>query len=224
MIGMKKLVVLMLLLLWFGISPQAQLPVIEIIKQASVKVIKAVDLMVQRWQNETIWLQNAQQTLENILEKTKLQEISYWMEKQKTLYADYFDELSQVKDLITQYHRVKSIVDMQSKIVREYQRAFTLFKSDQHFTPEEIDYMEKVYAGILAESVRNMGRMQLVVQALTTSMTDAARMAIIDEASERVRENYSDLQAFNNQNKLLSLQRSRNQEEINQIKAMYGIE
>jgi hypothetical protein len=215
---------LMVLLLCFRISPQAQLPVIEIIKQASVKVIKAVDLMVQRWQNETIWLQNAQQTLENILEKTKLQEIGDWMDKQKTLYADYFDELAQVKSIITQYHRVKGIVMTQSRLVREYQQAFALFRNDPHFTVEEIAYMEKVYAGILSESVRNMGRMQLVVQALTTKMTDAQRLKIIDEADEAVRVNYSDLQAFNNQNKLLSMQRAKNIEEMNEVKAMYGLQ
>jgi hypothetical protein len=221
---MKKLLLLSVLMLSCWTSMQAQLPVTEIIKQASVKVIKAVDLMVQRWQNETIWLQNAQQALENALEKTKLLEISDWVDKQKTLYADYFDELSQVKTVIAEYHRVKSIVEMQARLVQEYQRAFMLFKNDKHFTADEIAYMEKVYAGILQESIANMSRMQLVVKALTTKMTDAQRLMIIDEAGEQVRRNYSDLQAFNNQNKLLSLQRAKTEAEVNQVKAMYGIE
>jgi len=217
-------ILLSVLLLVSAHNLSAQLPVIEVVKQATVKVIKAIDLQVQRWQNETIWLQNAQQTMENILEKTKLQEIGDWMEQQKTLYADYFEELSQVKDVITQYHQLKTIVTMQSRIVREYRQTFALFRNDPHFSVEEIVYMEKVYAGILTESMRNMGRMELVVQALTTSMTDAARLAIIEEAGEAVQRNYADLRAFNNQNKLLSLQRAKNQEEVNQVKAMYGME
>jgi hypothetical protein len=223
MTRMKKLLLSSVLMLSCWISTQAQLPVIEIIKQASVKVIKAVDLMVQRWQNETIWLQNAQQALENALEKTKLLEISDWVDRQRTLYADYFDELSKVKTVIAEYHRVKSIVEMQARLVREYQGAFALFKNDKHFTADEIAYMEKVYAGILEKSIQNMNRIQLVVKALTTKMTDAQRLAIIDQAAVQVNQNYSDLQAFNNQNKLLSLQRAKNEDEVNQVKAMYGL-
>jgi hypothetical protein len=38
----------------------AQIAVLEVINAGVKKVIKAVDLKVQRLQNETIWLQNAQ--------------------------------------------------------------------------------------------------------------------------------------------------------------------
>ena len=71
--------------------------ILEIIKAGVKKVIKAVDLKIQRLQNKTIWLQNAQKTLENTLSKLKLDEISDWTKRQKTLYKDYFDELAKVK-------------------------------------------------------------------------------------------------------------------------------
>ena len=48
----------------FSIAPtqrsSAADPILEVIKQAVIKVIKAVDLMIQRLQNVTIALQNAQ--------------------------------------------------------------------------------------------------------------------------------------------------------------------
>jgi hypothetical protein len=202
----------------------AQIPIIEIIRQAVIKAIKVADLAVQRLQNKTIWLQQAQETLENVLEKAKLTEISDWVDKQKTLYADYFEELNNVKTAITTYHRVKEIIELQAKLVAEYKRAYHLFKNDSHFTAPEIEYMEQVYAGILEESIKNMSQMELVVKAFATQMGDAQRLAIINAAAAEVSQNYSDLQAFNNQNKILSLQRSRNQEEMEQVKAMYGIE
>mgnify|MGYP004106733677 CR=1 FL=1 len=61
--------------------------ILEIIKAGIKKVIKAVDLKIQRLQNKTIWLQNAQKTLENTLSKLKLDEISEWTEKQKEQYT-----------------------------------------------------------------------------------------------------------------------------------------
>src|ERR1700730_56357 len=84
----------------------AQDPISEIIKQGIIKVIKAVDLEIQRLQNKTIWLQNAQKAIENEMSKLKLDEISGWVEKQRKLYADYFDELSKVKEVIATYHSV----------------------------------------------------------------------------------------------------------------------
>jgi len=81
-----------------------------------------------------------------------------------------------------------------------------------------------VYAGILEESVRHAGRMQLVVQAFTTRMSDAQRMLVIDEAADAVQHHYDNLRAFNHQNRLLRLQRAKTTEEVNQIKAIYGME
>src|SRR5260221_13291276 len=75
----------------------AQVPILEIIKEGIIKVIVAVDLKIQRLQNKTIWLQNAQKTLENTMSKLRLDEIGDWVEKQRKLYADYFDELRKVK-------------------------------------------------------------------------------------------------------------------------------
>jgi hypothetical protein len=43
---------------------KAAIAIAKIIKEAVKKVIKAVDLMIQRLQNKTIWLQNAQKVLE----------------------------------------------------------------------------------------------------------------------------------------------------------------
>src|SRR5471030_2764963 len=68
----------------------AQFIIADVIKAAITKVIKAIDLEVQRMQNQTIWLQNAQKALENQLSKLKLTEISNWSQKQKDLFSSYY--------------------------------------------------------------------------------------------------------------------------------------
>jgi len=71
----KILVTLILSVLISTIAPQrSDAQVLEIIKAAVVKVIKAIDLRIQRLQTKTIWLQNAQKVLENKLSKFKLDE------------------------------------------------------------------------------------------------------------------------------------------------------
>src|SRR6187549_2080132 len=90
-----------------------QIPVLEIIKEGITKVIVAVDLQIQRLQNETIWLQNAQKVLENKFSELRLTEISDWVEKQRAQYASYFDELWRIKTSLTYYQRVKDIIQKQ---------------------------------------------------------------------------------------------------------------
>ncbi len=98
---MKKLLAIAGLGLCCMILPiqqtKAQIPIAEIINAAVTKVIIAVDLKVQRLQNETIWLQYAQKALENKMSQLKLDEIKDWAEKQRKLYDDYFQELWKVK-------------------------------------------------------------------------------------------------------------------------------
>jgi len=223
---MKRLLVVMGMVLCCLLPTKhsrAQDPVTEAIKAAVVKVIKAIDLQIQRFQNETIWLQNAQKTLENTMSKLKLNEISDWVEKQRKLYDDYFQELWQVKSAISTYHRVKEIIQMQARIVNEYKTAYALFKGDKNFTPEEIDYMYKVYSGILAESLKNLDQVFLVVNAFTTQMDDAQRLEIINLVYDSLQENMSDLKQFNNQNKILSIQRTASKAEIEKLRAYYGL-
>lgn len=205
---------------------QAAIPIaiLEIIKAGIKKVIKAVDLQIQRQQNKIIWLQNAQKTMENTLSKLKLDEISDWTNKQKEQYREYFDELHKVKMLITYYQRIRDITDKQVKIVAQYNRAWDVVRRDDHFHPGEIEYMAKVYSGILRETVKNVDQLAMVVNSFRTTMSDAKRLEIISQVADKVDENFTDLKAFNTENALLSLQRSSSRQESALVKKMYGIE
>jgi hypothetical protein len=202
---------------------KAQIPIVEIIKAAIVKVIKAADLQIQRLQNKTIWLQNAQKTLENKMSQLKLDEIKDWVQKQKKLYEDYYQELWKVKSALAYYKRVKDIIEQQVAMVNEYKGAWALFKQDKNFTKEEIDYMYNIYSGMMDESLKNIDQLFMVVNAFATQMTDAKRLEIINTVADNVEQQYLDLKEFNNQNKMLSLQRASELGEIEYVKRLYGI-
>lgn len=225
---MKKLLILAGIILSVSIAPvqqaKAQIPIIDIIKAAVKKVIRAADLKIQRLQNKTIWLQNAQKTLENKMSKLKLTEISDWSKKQKELYAKYFDELWKVKNAIGSYQAVRDIVRKQIQLVQEYSKAFNLAKQDKNFTPEEINYMQQVYTGILDESLKNIDQVQLVINAFATQMSDARRLDIIHAAGNNIEQNITDLRQFNQQNIIISLQRSKERNDIEVVKKLYGLE
>ncbi len=202
----------------------AQIAIAEVIRTGVKRVIKAVDLKIQRLQNETIWLQNAQKTIENQLSKLKLAEIAGWTEKQKELYSKYYQELWEIKSAITYYKRLKDLTAKQVELITEYKWAWNLFGRDKHFTPEELDTMQKVYAGILDASVKNTDELLLVVNSFKTQMSDAARLEIIATTADKIDQNLADLKKFNSENIKLSVQRATSLDETVSLKEIYGID
>ena len=202
----------------------AQFAIAEVITSAIKKVVKAIDLQVQRMQNKTIWLQNAQKALENQLSKLKLTEISDWSQKQKELYGQYYEELWKVKAAIAYYERIRDMTEKQTAMLSQYHHAWGLLRNDRHFSPEEVAYMQKVYAGLLEESVRNLDQILVVINAFKTQMSDEKRLELISTAADRMDTNYSDLKQFNNQNFLMSIQRGKTESEVQTLKKYYGIE
>ncbi|MFT2010983.1 conjugal transfer protein TraI [Pontibacter sp. 13R65] len=186
-------------------------------------MIVALDLQVQHLQNQTIWLQNAQKVLENKLSELRLTEIALWTERQRQLYADYFEELRQVKAAITYYQRVRDIIGTQAALVAEYKRSYQLFRQDDNFSVQELEYMEQVCAGILEASVENLDQVLLLVSPHATQMSDAARLELIQQAADRLEQNYSDLREFNAQNVQLSLQRAKERHNLQTVQKLYGL-
>jgi hypothetical protein len=228
--GVKKYMVILpisLVVLLVGLPTEevhAQFIIGEVIKLTITKVIKAIDLEVQRLQNQTIWLQNAQKALENQLHKLKLNQISGWTQKQKDLYSQYYQELWQIKSAIAYYSRLSDLTSKQVELVNSYNRAWALLKADKHFTAEELAYMTKVYDGILQASIKDLDQILAVVNPSKTQMKDEKRLELINATADHMDTNYNDLQKFNNQNFLLSIQRAQDENEVLTLRRYYGIE
>jgi hypothetical protein len=217
---MPGLVIGLLILLPCSLPAQA---IIGVIKGAVTKVIKAMDLEVQRIQTNTVFLQEAQKTLENAMSELDLSEIQGWVQAQKDLYGGYFQELWTVKTVLSYYHKVEEILQRQEQILASYKQAYGLFRQDPHFTTAELEHMGAVYTGILDESAKNLEQLKLVINSFSTQMSDVARMGVINKVQANMDRNFSDLSRFNNQNALLSIQRARDSNEIDLIRKLYGL-
>ncbi|UCS92416.1 conjugal transfer protein TraI [Echinicola marina] len=195
--------------------------ILEIIRQGVKKAIVAIDLKIQRLQNNTIWLQNAQKVLENTLNKLKLEEIAEWGERQKELYGDYYEGLWKVKSVLTQYQKVRDIAKMQGRLVSEYQKAWHVIVGSGHFSSEELRWMEKVYLGIMDHSVQNLEAVTGVINAFNLKMSDGERLEIINRVERKVRFNLNDLMRFNERNLLINRQRAYAKGEIKTLKDIH---
>lgn len=207
-----------------SIPVRAQIPVVSLISSAIKKVITAIDLKVQQLQNQTIALQNTEASVENSLHLNSLNDISGWLNKERTLYQNYYQELAKVKILISDYDEVKKIISQQKELLSEYNNASSLFHRDQHFSGSELNAMENIYGGILQESIRNLEEVTTAVTAFSTQMDDAERMLRIHHASAGMQTNLDHLRQYNNQNAIISYERTRDEQDRQIIKKLYGVQ
>ncbi len=217
-------ILFMTFLLAWAPKQEAKAQVIaEVIRQGVKKVIKAVDLAVQRLQNETIALQNAQKWLENKLSELKLTEIAEWTQRQRDLYRDYYDKLWRVRSTIQSYRRVAHIITRQQQMVEHAIFFRQMVANDKHFTRSEIDFMFRVYMGMITESLYNVEQLNIIVSSFKTQMSDGERMELIDKTADKVEQNYSDLRQFNDQNRQLSLARAKDAHDAEVTRKLYGL-
>lgn len=198
---------------------KSQAQILEIITAA----IKAADIAVQRVQNVTIGLQNAQRELENELSKLQLGQIGDWEQKIKDIYSEYFTELWKVKAAITYFKEITGIIAQQSELVTEYKQAYNLIRQDNHFSASELNYISSVYSGIIDQSAKSLDQIVTVLTSFSLQMSDASRLQIIKQASQDIAHQTSDLRNFNNQTIQISLQRSKTEQDLNTVKSLYGL-
>lgn len=205
---MKKRSMLLLLILFIGFSSHAQVPIIGTIV---AKVIKAIDLKVQRMQNETMWLQNAQLSAEHELSRSKLAEITAWQRKQEGLYEGYFDELRAAKKSITGLSQVKRILELQGQVIAEYNR----------FGKSGAIALE--YDALLSSSVEIMETLQVVVSN-GASMKDGDRIIMISTLRDAMNQCLKNVKALNGQQLKLAAANARLKADLHFVKRLNGIQ
>jgi len=200
------------------------LDIISIINAAVKKAIVAADLDVERMQTETMEAQNVEKGQENDMEQSELTGISGWVEQQRGLFAGYYQELREVKAVLTSYEEVRAMIEKQAKIIAGYQQVYSVIQQDKHFSAAEIGQALSVLAGIASQSAQNIKQLTLVITSLLTQMGDAGRLRLIDETGSGIDRNYTALAEFGQQNFLLSLQRAKDANDIAATRALYGIQ
>jgi DNA repair ATPase RecN len=140
-----------------------------------------------------------------------------------SLHKDFLDGLLKVSPAVQKYKRIADIINYQLRIVKEYKAAFNRFKQDKNFTPGEIDYLGKVYHNLFNESLKSLDELSVVITSGNLRMTDDERLQAIDRIYSEVENQYSFLRDLNNSTAILSMQRTREQQDIDISRKLYDI-
>jgi DNA repair ATPase RecN len=139
------------------------------------------------------------------------------------LHKTFLDGLMEISPAVKKYKRIADIFKYQLRITKEYKAAYNQFRDDKQFTPQEIEYVGKVYSNLFNETLKSLEELAMVITAGKLRMSDDERLQAIDKIYEAVVDQYSFLNEFNNNTSILSLQRKSEQTEIKMSRIINGI-
>ncbi len=139
------------------------------------------------------------------------------------LHKAFLDGLMEVSPTVRNYKKVADIINYQILIVKEYKNAFSRFRQDDNFSPEEISYIGKVYYNLFNQSLKNLDVLATVITANKFRMSDDERLKAIDDVFSSMLDKLTFLRHFNNNTTILAIQRAREKKDANTVQKIYGI-
>lgn len=139
------------------------------------------------------------------------------------LHDIFLKSLLEVSPAVKNYVRIKDIIDAQLSLVREYKSALKQFKGSGEFSVDEINYFMKVYANLFNHCLDNLQTMTMVITAGKLRMSDDERISSIDAVWEEVSQQLTFLRHFNNQARILCLQRAKEKNDLSTMKRLYDV-
>lgn len=140
------------------------------------------------------------------------------------LHKAFLDGLLAVSPAVKNYVRVADIINYQSTLASEYKSAYNRFSQDKHFSPDEIAYMGQVYGNVFQESLKDITNLINVVTAGTMRMSDDERLRAIDGIYGSSKDKLMFLRQFNSSTTVLAVQRSVDDNDVETLQNLYGLE
>lgn len=139
------------------------------------------------------------------------------------LHSVYLNGLLSINPTVKNYGRVADIITQQVSLVSEYKSAYRQFRQSGLFNVSELNYMNKVYAQLVNQSLQNLDDLTNVLTAGKLRMSDDERMRAIDRIYASSADKLQFLRHFNRQGVLLNIQRSKDVRDSRTVKQLYGI-
>lgn len=134
----------------------------------------------------------------------------------------YYDALKAVHDVIKGGMKVKKSIELVADISEIYVRNYQRMLGDPNYTPDELSTISFGYAKLLSESADVLQDLKNVVNVTGMSLSDAERLAIIDQSYKRLLEYRNLVQYYTNKNISVSYLRAKKKKDTDRVVALYG--
>jgi len=140
------------------------------------------------------------------------------------LHRDFLGSLSLVNPKIKNYARIADIIALQTRIIKEVKETIRGMEEAGQLTPEEMNLSKRVFDNLLAEALKNIEELFLVITSGELEMKDDERLKRIDAIYVEMQEKYAFTAGISEELAMLSVQRMQEQYEINLSRKLFGIE
>ena len=155
---------------------------------------------------------------------TKANTLNGFLETKKVFEQGkaYYDALKSVHDVVRGGTKVAKSVGLVMEISETYVDNYQKMLSDENYTPEELAAISSGYAMLIDESSDVLQDLKNVVNVTGMSLTDAERLAIIENAYRSLL-NYRNLvRYYTNKTISVSYLRARKKNDMDRVTALYG--
>ena len=121
----------------------------------------------------------------------------------------YYDALKAVHDVVKGGVKVKKSIGLVADISEIYVRNYQKMLGDPNYTPDELSTISFGYAKLLSESADILQDLKNVVNVTGMSLSDAERLAIIDQSYKRLLEYRNLVQYYTDKNISVSYLRAK---------------
>ena len=155
---------------------------------------------------------------------TKANTLNGFLETKKVFEQGkaYYDALKSVHDVVRGGTKVAKSVGLVMEISETYVDNYQKMLSDENYPPEELAAISSGYAMLIDESSDVLQDLKNVVNVTGMSLTDAERLAIIENAYRNLL-NYRNLvRYYTNKTISVSYLRARKKNDMDRVTALYG--
>jgi hypothetical protein len=115
------------------------------------------------------------------------------------------------------------VVNLQEQLVKEYKSAYGRFRNSRWLNNSELEYIGTVYSRLFKQSLQNLDGLMTVITANRLRMSDDERLKAIDDIFLNMQQKLVFLRHFNSSTTVLTLERSREQNDVDVERGLYGI-
>jgi hypothetical protein len=136
---------------------------------------------------------------------------------------EYYDALKSVHNLVKDARKVKETVEMVSEISKIYATNYNKMLTDNNFTVAELEAISDGYAILLKESGNLLSDIKNIVSTSNgLSMTDAERMAVIDQIHSKMADYRNLTKYYSKRSISISYIRSQEKGDMESVRSLYG--
>jgi hypothetical protein len=203
-----RIVKIMAVMLCFGMSAQAQSDELQQLMLNIEKLTQFKAILSDMKQGYQIY-QEGYGTISN-LSKGNF-----------NLHNVYLTGLMAVNPAVRDNPRVGQIVRQQNDMISEYKRFASLFRQSRSFSNNELSYFNNVYNQLVKQSNTNIDELASVTTSGQLRMSDDDRLRAIDRIFVSSTDQLQFLRYFNRKAVMLSLQRSKDFNDLQTLKKLY---